>query len=75
METIPHLIDALLEKGWTIAAIADELGYSRDSIERWRKGSNPPSSKLVTRGLQDLLRRKRIPKRKRYTRQQPVSQD
>jgi hypothetical protein len=67
MGMIQEQIEELLRRGWTIAAIGDELEYSRDSIERWRKGSNPSSQKVVALGLEDLLRRKRIPKKKRYT--------
>jgi hypothetical protein len=66
MGLIQEQIEELLRRGWTIAAIGDELEYSRDSIERWRKGSNPSSQKVVALGLEDLLRRKRVPKRKRY---------
>jgi transposase-like protein len=74
METIQQMIDTLLGRGWTIAALSDALGVSRDTIYRWRKGSNPPESpKLVVLGLQVLLRRKRVPKRKRYTRKQVPS--
>jgi transcriptional regulator with XRE-family HTH domain len=67
MDTIQELLEALRKKGWTIAAISDALGYNRETISRWRKGSNPPSQKVVELALRDLLRRKRIPKQKRYT--------
>jgi hypothetical protein len=67
MDEIQGMIEELLSRGWTIAALSDELGVSRDSMSRWRAGENPPQNpKLVTMGLEGLLRRRRIPKRKRY---------
>jgi transcriptional regulator with XRE-family HTH domain len=68
MGTIQQQLETLLHKGWTIAAISDALGYNRETISRWRKGSTPPSQKVIELALNDLLRRKRVPKQKRYTR-------
>jgi hypothetical protein len=62
-------IEALRAKGWTISAIADALGIPRATVDRWREGSRyPANGVIVERGLAALLVRKRIPKRKRYTR-------
>ena len=57
---------ALKDKGWTTAAIADELGVSHMTVFRWRKGMrNAENSRSVIYLLKSLLERKRIPKRKR----------
>ena len=57
---------ALSEKGWTTAAIADELGVSHITVFRWRKGMrNAENSRSVLYLLKSLLEKKRIPKRKR----------
>lgn len=57
----------LVEKGWTLAAIADELGVTSDTVELWRAGRrNPTNAKAVLAMLDKVLEKKRIPKKKRY---------
>jgi len=57
----------LVEKGWTLAAISDELGVSAQTVMRWKSGTMyPVNAKPVMSSLERLARRKRIPKRKRY---------
>ena len=57
----------LAEKGWTLAAIADELGVTSDTVELWRAGKrNPTNAKAVLAMLDKVLKKKRIPKQKRY---------
>lgn len=57
----------LVEKGWTLAAIADELGVTSDTVELWRAGKrNPTNAKAVLLMLDKVLKKKRIPKQKRY---------
>jgi transcriptional regulator with XRE-family HTH domain len=66
---IQEKIEELRTRGWTVSAIADALGIPRATVERWRQGSRYPAHAVfILRGLNDLLRRKRIPKRKRYGR-------
>lgn len=61
-------IAELLKKGWTLAAIADELGVTSDTVELWRAGKrNPTNAKAVLLMLDKVLKKKRIPKQKRYT--------
>lgn len=61
-------IAQLVEKGWTLAAIADELGVTSDTVELWRAGKrNPTNAKAILLMLNKLLEKKRIPKKKRYT--------
>ena len=60
-------IAQLVEKGWTLAAIADELGVTSDTVELWRAGKrNPTNARAVLLMLDKVLKKKRIPKQKRY---------
>ena len=64
---IQSKIAELLGKGWTLAAIADELGVTSDTVEFWRAGKrNPTNAKAVLLMLDKVLKKKRIPKQKRY---------
>ena len=58
----------LQEKGWTLAALADEVGVTVNAVEKWKAGDRKPSNaRAVLVLLDQLTRRKRIPKRRRYT--------
>lgn len=60
-------IAQLVEKGWTLAAIADELGVKPDTVENWRAGRrNPTNAKTVFAMMDTLLKKKQIPKKRRY---------
>jgi len=60
-------IAQLVDKGWTLAAIADEVGVKSDTVENWRAGRrDPTNAKAVLAMLDRVLKKKRIPKRKRY---------
>ncbi len=62
-------IAQLMEKGWTLAAIADELGVTSDTVELWRAGKrNPTNAKGILLMLDKVSEKKRIPKKKRYIR-------
>ena len=66
MNEIQGRLLALKEKGWTMAAIADELGVSNMTVFTWQKGTrNAENARSVLFKLDSLLARKRIPKRKR----------
>jgi hypothetical protein len=67
MERVRQLIKDLEDKGWTIAAIADAIGFSRDSVERWLNGGTASNPKVVEVALKDLFR-KPVPPQRRYTR-------
>ena len=50
-----------------MAAIADELGVTSDTVELWRAGKrNPTNAKGILLMLDRVSEKKRIPKRKRY---------
>ena len=67
MNDVQDAIRQLREKGWTLSAVADAMGMSRDGVDLWRAGKRYPSNaQAVRRELDRLLKKKRIPKRKRY---------
>jgi hypothetical protein len=58
----------LQARGWTLAAIADALGVTCNAVEKWKAGDRyPANAKSVLSLLDRLAMKKRIPKRKRYT--------
>ena len=68
MNDIQELLAQLREKKWTYAAISDELGVHLVTVQTWQSGKFYPSNaKPVALALRDLLGRKRIPKKKRYS--------
>jgi len=70
------VLGELQEKGWTLAAIADELGVAANTVVRWHSGDRyPANSAGVKVILGQLLLRRRVPKRKRYTQRPPVTND
>lgn len=67
MNDIQIKLAELQEKGWTLAALADEIEQSLSSVEKWKSGERyPASAKAILALLDNLLKRKRIPKKKRY---------
>ena len=56
----------LKDRGWTMAAVADELDVSHMSVFRWQKGiRKADNARSVLHMLDTLMKRKRIPKRRR----------
>jgi len=67
MNDIQTKIAELQEKGWTLAAIADELEVTVNAVEKWKAGDREPrNAKAVLLLLDQLVTRKRVPKQKRY---------
>ncbi len=67
MNDVQITIDELQQKGWTLAAIADEVGVTVNAVEKWKAGDRYPQNvKGVLLLLGQLARRKRIPKLRRY---------
>lgn len=67
MNEVQELIAKLRGKGWTQAAIADELGVDSDSVYRWEVGLRSPANAVgVVTVLRGLVQKKRIPKRRRF---------
>jgi transcriptional regulator with XRE-family HTH domain len=72
MNEFQVLLAELRAKGWTLAAIADELGITRNAVDAWRSGARFPSNAVaVKRELERLLNRKRIPRRRRIKEKAP----
>ena len=73
---VQEMITELRGKGWTVAALADELGVDYDTVGRWQRGTRSPANAVGVRVvLGQLLKRQRIPKRRRYTRKPPATND
>lgn len=67
-EIVQAKIGQLQDKGWTLAALADELDVTPNAVEKWKSGDrNPSNTKAVLISLNQLVKRKRIPKKRRYT--------
>jgi transcriptional regulator with XRE-family HTH domain len=65
---------ALEGKGWTLAAIADEVGVTKNAVEKWKAGQrNPANGKATLAFLDDLAKRRRIPKQRRYAPRSDIS--
>ena len=69
MTEVQELISQLRAKGWTVAAVSDELGVDYYTVYKWEKGIHEPSNVgAVLRVLRQLLQQRRIPKRRRVKR-------
>ena len=66
MNDIQELLEQLRGKRWTISAIADEMGVSRNAVDHWRAGNRYPSNTVaVKHELERLLSRRSVPKKRR----------
>ena len=66
MAEIQTLLAQLQDKGWTVAAIADELGMARHSVAGWKAGNHRPANvRAVEIVLEQLAKRRRVPKQRR----------
>jgi len=67
MNDIQARIAQLEEKGWTLAALADELEITPNAVEKWKAGDRHPSNtKAILLLLDQLAKRRHIPKKRRY---------
>ena len=67
MNDVQQSIADLRDKGWTLAALADEVGANRRTVDRWYVGDlYPQNHKAVLVLLDQLLKRKGVPKQRRY---------
>ena len=58
----------LEEKGWTLVAIAYEVGVTYNAVQKWKSGDRrPTNAKLVLQSLDALYKRKRVPKKRRVS--------
>ena len=74
MTDVQGTITALRQKGWTLAALADELEVDYDTVARWERGTRSPANAVgVKMALAQLMKRRRIPRRRRYTKKAHAS--
>jgi transcriptional regulator with XRE-family HTH domain len=74
MNEAQDILRRLKENGWTLAAIADEVGVHYNTVQKWAAGDRTPTNaRPVLRELERLMGRRRIPKRKRYKRNPPAT--
>ena len=67
MNDVQKKLSLLQAKGWTLAALSDEMGNHVNTLEKWKSGAAYPNNeKAVLRLLDSLTRRRRIPKQRRY---------
>jgi transcriptional regulator with XRE-family HTH domain len=68
-EDVQAKLAELKDKGWTLANIARALELSPVTVESWNTGIRSPANhKSVLESLDQLLKRRRIPKKKVYAR-------
>ena len=68
MNEVQTCLANLRDKGWTLAAIADELGVTKNAVEKWNVGDRTPANRKSTlEHLGRLLQRQRVPKKRRYS--------
>ena len=66
MNDVQAMLMKLMDKGLSMAAIADEMEVSHMTVFRWQNGlRSARNSRSVVHMLESMLERKRIPKRKR----------
>lgn len=58
----------LQQRGWTLVNIARALSQSSVTVESWKAGTRSPANlQSVLVSLDQLTKRKRIPKKRQYT--------
>ena len=67
MNEVQAKLAELQAKKWTLAAIADEAKVAVNTVEKWKAGTHQPAnSRAMLMLLDELLRRNRVPKQRRY---------
>ena len=66
MNDVQVKLAELIALDWSQAAVADELGVSKDTVQRWRAGRTYPPMPKPILIVMESLKKKRPPKRKRY---------
>ena len=54
------------DAGWSMSAIADELGVNANSVLRWRSGYRYPENSKAVLIVMDALLQKKPPPKRRY---------
>ena len=70
MNAVQEMLADLEGKGWSLAAIAVEMGIAYNTAQKWKAGDRYPSNaKAVLVLLDTLAQRKRVPRKRRSRRQ------
>ena len=67
MNDIQQKMAELQSKGWTLAALADELGVTASAMDKWKAGDKYPGMpRPILVMFDQIAKRKKIPKQRRY---------
>jgi hypothetical protein len=66
MEQLQAVIDGLLQKGWTYAAIGDAIGSRWDTVRRWHLGKHTPTALQAVMAMLRSLESQEPPPKRRY---------
>jgi len=66
MDGLQTKLAELKDKGWTYAAIADELGLTSDAVEKWKSGNRKPHGLKTILIRLEQIGKKKPPKQRRY---------
>jgi len=67
MNDVQKALAGLQDRGWTLAALADELGVTVNAVEKWKAGQRYPANAKAILALLDWIgAKKRVPKQRRY---------
>ncbi len=74
MDEIQTQLASLHDRGWSDAAISDELGVSSVTVFRWKSGKRRPENhRSVLLMLRMLGKKKRVPKKRRVLKKEKSS--
>ena len=63
--TVAETLRQMGRLGWTVATVAEGLGVSRQSVNRWWRGAEPEAAQMALLALRSLKRRKTPPAARR----------
>lgn len=66
MNNVQAKLGELKEQGWSLAALADELGMHWNTVNRWDKGTRYPDNLRPVLMALDTLMKRKPPPRRRY---------
>jgi hypothetical protein len=66
MNEVQTLVNALVKQGWTVAAIADTLGVSWETVKCWQQGKHPPRAPQAIVMALSMLKSQVPPPKRRY---------
>ncbi|GEM_PF-2347168 len=66
MNDVQQRIEALQANGWTIAALASEIGVTVNAVQKWKAGTRYPTNSKAILLLMDKLAASKAPKKRRY---------